>query len=232
MTYDFFKGLFTPIVDFFIGASGSVATSAAGAVATDALKAAVVGAVIGAAKAAITGEDISKAALRGAAIGGLVGGVASSFGQMMDTDASIIKGDAVSKDLGLYQTQANIERGSAGETGGVSATRGLLSTTKDKILGMDTEMAKIVGNIGAGAATAYGEMEGAKTKAESEKELLERGAAINREKIAANQPGSFAPFTARVDQLSRIEGQPVVEWWMARTGYKQPPGILSTGAVS
>jgi len=226
--FDFFAGIFDPIVDWVSGSAGEAVGAVTGAV----LQGAVVGAISGAGVALIKGEDVFKGALKGAALGGVVAGVASSLLQMSGMENFTAEKQLKAMGFDEADSPGNVVGDSGlnlkeiSKSDGVSNWRdsatGLLSKGSDKGSFWSTDSGgKVMAGVGQGLAQGAGNYLSAKETAAANKESQLNEAQIEKDKIAANQPSKeFAAKTANLKVRS---------WWEDRIRADTDP--ITSGGI-
>ncbi len=232
-------------------AGATLATATAiSAVASVVAVGAVTGAIIGAATAIISGGNVLKGALKGALIGGISAGVISGAGILtgLYTPASQLANLGVpgyrvgtaagagvappAAGMKTVSTMAGADftpelAGSVGRITGQQIPGGAPPAASASGIpmptppGMSDATARIYAGIGEGAMKGLGEAGAASSKAEAAQELEEYKQEMERQGIAANQPGEF---NARVSNITLPE-----DWMLNRTTETNPDkqGLLT-----
>lgn len=175
----------------FVAAIGVFLGAAEGTVAAVALGSAVTGAVVGAVTAAVKGGDILKGALVGGVLGGAGGAIAGAAGAGVG---------AASSTAPVAASEGLVGAGDAGLlTGGNAVLSPTLATTAatagkaGTILGMSPGTGTMVGTAASGAFQAMGAADAAEEKAKSDAALQQQ--IIDNKRVTVAPQSAAAPVT-------------------------------------
>lgn len=213
---------FAPVVNWVKDFAGAPVA----AIGAQALRGAVYGTAIGAAQAVVSGGDIKKGALRGAAAGGVVAGTVSSLGQVFGGDKfsaeNQLEGMGYSKPDPISQKwdYNSPDEITPDPTPRVNRKTGILNEGgKDDTAWWNKESngGSVVAGILGGAATGAGNYMTAKEQAKSEKELFDKRAAHDKELLTMKNQMELDRFTPPSRDYQGMEiGYQLSDWWNKR----------------